>query len=244
MENKMKTNDLANWLLEESFIEAKQYITEAKKKITKEEVFEDAVQTCFKRIQTLVGQKHGDLASHYYDEEKFEKLLMPYIEAEMKEAGMLTESKEEIGLAEAVEKLDAAYNHIKKAINYLERESDRTKFKKLVKELEVLNNKFDKAVFGPGPGALEESTKEFQDPTRKEMEKFLEGKKKALEAEDFDVQVAIHYYASEYHSGQSSNLYSALSTSKYKPGRSESGAEDVSDQAGMLYNELQDKFGR
>ena len=91
---------------------------------------------------------------------------------------------------------------------------------------------------------LEESTKEFEDPTRKEMEKFLEGKKKALEAEDFDIQVAIHYYASEYHSGQSSNLYSALSTSKYKPGRSESSADDVSDQAGMLYNELQDKFGR
>ena len=177
----MKTNDLANWLLEENSIEAGKYIKEA---------------------------------------------------------------KEEVRMAEAVEKLDAAYNHIKKAINYLERESDRTKFKKLVKELEVLNNKFDKAVFGPGPGALEESTKEFEDPTRKEMEKFLESKKKALEAEEFDVQVAIHYYASEYHSGQSSNLYSALSTSKYKPGRSESSADDVSDQAGMLYNELQDKFGR
>lgn len=240
MENKMKTNDLANWLLEESFIEAKQYITEAKKKITKEEVFEDAVQTCFKRIQTLVGQKHGDLASHYYDEEKFEKLLMPYIEAEMKEAGMLTESANEVMMPEATDKLNAAYNYIKKALNYLERESDRTKFKKLTKELEVLNGKFDKAV----SGLLEESTKEFEDPTRKEMEKFLEGKKKALEAEDFDIQVAIHYYASEYHSGQSSNLYSALSTSKYKPGRSESSADDVSDQAGMLYNELQDKFGR
>ena len=320
----MKTNDIANWLLEESIIEAKQYITEAKKKLTKEEIFEEATDACYKKIQSLVGQKHGDLAAQFYDEDDFKKVLMPYIEAEMKEAGMLNEAYDEkysfedytnelkntiesakkagvkitsvskpgkgstisskkyiltfaskadaekfnkdfydnnkdntldkhlmeassdkfkdVRMAEASEMLNDACLAIKNAINYLETEEDRKKFKILLKQLDSLNYKIEIATFGKEE--LKEAKNEMKDPTRKEMEKFLEGKKKEYDAEDFDIQAAIHYYASEYHSGQSSNLYSALSTSKYKPGRSESGAEDVSDACGMLYSELQDKFGR
>lgn len=88
-----------------------------------------------------------------------------------------------------------------------------------------------------------EMKKISKDPTYKEMLKFLKSKAKAYEASDFDIESAIYWYSSEYHSGQNSNLYSALSTTEYKPGRS---AKDVTSDgfaAVELYNELCSKFG-
>ena len=70
------------------------------------------------------------------------------------------------------------------------------------------------------------------DPTKQEMINFLV---KIADGEDstFDIEEAIYWFASDYHSGQWSNLYSALSTSPYSPGPCCTGPEDE-----FLYAEL------
>lgn len=52
------------------------------------------------------------------------------------------------------------------------------------------------------------------DPTREEMLTFLA----AHQAEEFDVEEAIYWFANDYHSGQWTNLYQALCASPYTPG--------------------------
>jgi hypothetical protein len=53
------------------------------------------------------------------------------------------------------------------------------------------------------------------DPTRDEMLAFLE----TTGVEDeFDREEAVYWFAANYHGGQSSNLYEALSMSPYAPG--------------------------
>lgn len=61
------------------------------------------------------------------------------------------------------------------------------------------------------------------------------------EADEFDIEEAIYWFATDYHGGQSSNLYSALSTSEYRPGRSSSGPEEGS-MGEMIYADLVDTF--
>lgn len=80
----------------------------------------------------------------------------------------------------------------------------------------------------------------MQDPTYDEMETFL----KTLtiyEASEFDIACAIYWFSSQWHSGQWSNLYSALSTSPYKPGACETvpSSETVE---GMLLEELESHY--
>ena len=80
----------------------------------------------------------------------------------------------------------------------------------------------------------------MQDPTYDEMETFL----KTLtiyEASEFDIACAIYWFSSLWHSGQWSNLYSALCRSEYSPGACET--EPSSDTVeGMLLGELEAKF--
>jgi hypothetical protein len=45
-------------------------------------------------------------------------------------------------------------------------------------------------------------------------------------ADEFDIEAAIYWFATDWHGGQWSNLYSALSTSPYKPGLSEVSCPD------------------
>jgi hypothetical protein len=81
------------------------------------------------------------------------------------------------------------------------------------------------------------------DPTRQEMLDFLTpllgG---STEADEFDMEEAIYWYAHDYHGGQWSNLYSVLSTSPFKPGAYSTGLHDFS-AALDLYTELCEKFG-
>ncbi len=79
------------------------------------------------------------------------------------------------------------------------------------------------------------------DPTRNEMLTFLCGFY-PYEAEQFDREEAIYWFANDYHGGQSSNLYSALSTSPYKPGPVCNGPEPDS-MSEMLYEELAAEYG-
>ena len=80
------------------------------------------------------------------------------------------------------------------------------------------------------------------DPTKREMLKVLKAFPYYDECDKFDVEAAIYWFASDYHGGQASNLYSALSTSHYRPGSSMSSVEDEGEMAAMLYEELEAAF--
>jgi len=61
---------------------------------------------------------------------------------------------------------------------------------------------------------------------------------------EFDIAAAIYWFASDYHGGQNSNLYSALSTSDYRPSPMHSSIEDdESETATQMYQELINTFG-
>lgn len=77
----------------------------------------------------------------------------------------------------------------------------------------------------------------MNDPTREEMISFLKSLPFADEFGDDDREVAIYWFANHYHSGQSSNLYEALSSSPFEPGMIANGPEADSSEK-MLYDEL------
>lgn len=79
-----------------------------------------------------------------------------------------------------------------------------------------------------------------QDPTAEEMRTFL-NTEFAITKDwhddpgfDFDVEEAIYWFAYSWHGGGGSNLYSALSTSEYRPGPLRNGPEEDSLSAMML----------
>jgi hypothetical protein len=78
------------------------------------------------------------------------------------------------------------------------------------------------------------------DPSRDEMIEHIR-KVYGREADEFDIEEAIYWFASDYHGGQGSNLYSALSTSEYRPGRMSSGPEEGS-MGEMIYSDLVETF--
>ena len=57
----------------------------------------------------------------------------------------------------------------------------------------------------------------------------------------YDAEIAIYYFANDYHDGQNSELYSILSTSPYSPGPL-SGLEKESEEVQLMYAELVTKF--
>lgn len=86
------------------------------------------------------------------------------------------------------------------------------------------------------------------DPTTQEMTSHLTSTFAGLidfseSGTEFDIAEAIYWFASNYHGGQWSNLYSSLSTSEYRPGPCTRGPEEGS-QAELLYQELESKFGQ
>jgi len=85
------------------------------------------------------------------------------------------------------------------------------------------------------------------DPTRAEMIRELirafrwrrDGRRD--EGWKFDIEAAIYWFANHWHGGQWSNLYSALSTSPYNPGRLCTGLE-IGSQSQEMYAHLTDTF--
>lgn len=78
------------------------------------------------------------------------------------------------------------------------------------------------------------------DPTKKDLQACV-ANFAGEEGFDFDVEVAIYWFASRYHGGQGSDLYSVLSMSDYTPGPLETGPEDQG-FAEMLYDEMVAEF--
>lgn len=81
----------------------------------------------------------------------------------------------------------------------------------------------------------------MRDPTLDEMRTYLR-KQHGREAEEFDVEEAIYWFAADYHGGQSSNLYSALSRSEFRPGRASHGPERGG-HSEVMYADLVREFG-
>lgn len=94
-------------------------------------------------------------------------------------------------------------------------------------------------------GKVFENESMNQDPTKKEMLDILKSEMGGFEGtDDFSAEEAIYWYAYNNHGGQHSNLYSALSTSEYKPSRLMKNIDDSDDEISLaMYNTLVDNFG-
>lgn len=57
-------------------------------KLTPYDIFEDAINAFYASVQKSVGQKHGDIAGHFHEnnEAKLHALFMPYIKSEIEGA--------------------------------------------------------------------------------------------------------------------------------------------------------------
>ncbi len=82
------------------------------------------------------------------------------------------------------------------------------------------------------------------DPTRQEMQSHFENHKYTEKNGffEFDREAAMYWFAYDWHGGQSTNLYSVLSTSPYTPGPFMVGHHDEGDIVDILYRELEAEF--
>lgn len=80
------------------------------------------------------------------------------------------------------------------------------------------------------------------DPTREEMLKLLEASPEGQYSDEFEREAAIYWFSSDWHGGQWSNLYSACSTSPYKPSILAKGIESEEGLAGELYQLLESTY--
>ena len=83
------------------------------------------------------------------------------------------------------------------------------------------------------------------DPTLEELRNFIKVKFACILEEGsikYDGDVAIHWFASEYHSGQWSNLYSALCGVQYNPGRMINNVTDEEETVCMIFNALLEHY--
>jgi hypothetical protein len=83
----------------------------------------------------------------------------------------------------------------------------------------------------------------MKDPTREEMVKAVIGSflKNMMSPDElnYSLEIAIYWFSHDWHSGISSNLYSVLSTSEYRPGRMETGiGHEGNESAETIYNHL------
>ena len=82
-----------------------------------------------------------------------------------------------------------------------------------------------------------------------EMKEYLEKEFKGMldphekDANNFDMEIAIYWFANDYHGGQDSELYSVLSTSDFSPGPTHRSIKDEdSSTAEDMYDALKKKF--
>lgn len=85
----------------------------------------------------------------------------------------------------------------------------------------------------------------MMDPSRDDMVKYLSHQvtnTPQIDCDIADLEAAIYWFAANYHGGQASNLYRALSASPYRPSRTEGSAGDAGHDALLLYNHLVGAF--
>lgn len=81
-----------------------------------------------------------------------------------------------------------------------------------------------------------------EDPTREEMLAYLLGRVDDLESvnnPDIDIEEAMFWFAADWHGGQDTNLYAALSQSPFAPSPMSDGPASMPSAASMFYDELE-----
>jgi hypothetical protein len=110
-----------------------------------------------------------------------------------------------------------------------------------IQRINEIMQRLDKT-FKPRLNEEMETSHVTDDPSKEEMQEFL--RTKYHTEDDSDIEAAIYWFANDYHGGQNSNLYSALSTSEFRPGPMHKGIEDEeSELASMMYQDLVNKYG-
>jgi hypothetical protein len=114
-----------------------------------------------------------------------------------------------------------------------------------VKEVNYDTSKGGKPVFAVGAPGSQKRNIAVSDPTKEEMMKFLQSQFGRFDAEGGreDAEVAIYWFANFNHGGQSSNLYSVISTSPFRPGPISRGPEPNTMEEDM-YNALEKEYGQ
>lgn len=69
-------------------------------------------------------------------------------------------------------------------------------------------------------------------------------KKAVPDADPFDIEAAIYWFASDNYAGMGDPLYGVLSLSKFKPGPAHKGVSDEGETAEEIYNHLKTKFAK
>lgn len=84
----------------------------------------------------------------------------------------------------------------------------------------------------------------IQDPTKAAMLETLRDPRHAIwEFSELAIEAGIYWYATQHHGGQSTNLYSASSTSEYTPSRLCKGIEEECDDIVEVFSILCDTYG-
>ena len=83
---------------------------------------------------------------------------------------------------------------------------------------------------------------QIQDPTKDEMINYLRSMYGSEDGFEDSAEVAMYWFANFNHGGQTSNLYSVLSTSPFNPGPISRGPEKGSMEE-IMAQSLQDEFG-
>lgn len=63
------------------------------------------------------------------------------------------------------------------------------------------------------------------------------------EADEFDIEAAIWWFANDHYAGMGDPMYEILSASEFEPGRAHRSVEDEGDMAAEIYEELESEFG-
>lgn len=89
------------------------------------------------------------------------------------------------------------------------------------------------------------NTKTRRDPTKREMILFLGRRWKRLDPESWrdNAEIAMYWYATDYHSGQWSNLYAASCASYYNPGPYATLESEDGTPVMDMYADLESEFG-
>lgn len=94
---------------------------------------------------------------------------------------------------------------------------------------------------GKTAGWMKKAQEEEQSTSLKDRMKAFLRSTFGSEADDSDMEVAIYWFANHWHGGQTSELYSILSTSPYRPGPI-STLESEGDFVTMMYEALESEF--
>ena len=84
----------------------------------------------------------------------------------------------------------------------------------------------------------------MNNPTKEELLESIPQIYKDEEGFDTEVEVALYWFATHYHSGKFSHLYSILSTSEYTPGHGQMSIEGEGFLAEEIYHHFVERFGK